>query len=202
VVNFWIEVRAVVREEIRRVRAKALGMIRRGVLRSSKLTGAVQTAQVATLSDTVRDEVELFEPYGFTSAPPAGSEGVVLHPGGDTSHPIGLAFGSRSVRPTDLQSGDVVVYSSSGARIHIHGATGAIEIIAAEGQVVALGGEGGEPVAREGDPVLPSETLVTWAGAVQTALNGLGAPVSPLFNAGAQTDFASISAGGTGATST
>jgi phage gp45-like len=149
VVNFYSEVRAIIREELRRLRAKALGMIRRGVLRSSKLTGAVQTAQVATLSDTVRDEVELFEPYGFTSAPPAGSEGVVLHPGGDTSHPIGLAFGSRSVRPTDLVAGEARVY-----------ATGPVTLEPGDGQMIRLG----SPAATE---------FAVLGNALVTFINGL-----------------------------
>jgi phage gp45-like len=45
-----------------------------------------QGLQVSLLNGEVRDKVEHFQPYGFTSHPPPGSEGVFLAVGGNRSH--------------------------------------------------------------------------------------------------------------------
>lgn len=215
----WKAIRAVVREEIRAVRSKAKGMIRRGVLRSGKASGKVQTATVATLADQERDDVELLEQYGLTSVPPVGSEGVVLHPGGDTAHPLGVAFGSRAVRPTDLGVGDVALYSlgQSEVRIRADGSIAITNVGGASVQInpagavsivgvgpVELGGGTQLAVARQTDAVAPSDAMAAWGSVIEGAINGLVPGTFTPANSFAGTvgsDFASIAAGGTGATS-
>lgn len=158
-----------VRAMTREIRGRVRGLIRRSTLGTLNVAGQLQTMQAKTTADDVDDDVELFEPYGFTSGPPAGSEGLVLRVGGERGHSVALAFGKRSTRPSGVLQGEVSVYHESGAHVTLR-TDGSIEVYPANGQAVKLGGEGGLPVARQTDPVGPSVDMAAWMAAVNTAL--------------------------------
>lgn len=188
----------------RKLMARARSIVRRATIGNLDSEADGQTVQATTLADETRDAVELFEPYGFTSAPPAGSEALVFNVGGDTAHPVALAAGSRAVRLVGLASGEVAVYSNAGSRIVLR-EDGSIDIFPAGGQVVRLGGEGGNAVARIEDGVSPSDAMIAWASVVEAGVN-VAAPGSftPAnnFSALVQADFAQIAEGGEGSEST
>ncbi|VVG70949.1 baseplate assembly protein [Pandoraea apista] len=77
----------------------------------------VQRLQVRLLAGEVLDGVESLEQYGITSVPLPGAGGVALFFGGDRSHGIALPPTDKRYRPTDLQAGDVALYTFEGARI-------------------------------------------------------------------------------------
>ena len=197
----------------RKLRARIGAVVRRGVISNSSSAGQLQTLQVKTLADDVRDDVEHMEPYGFTSHPPGGSEGVVLNVGGDTGHPIAINFGNRGSRPTDLEAGEVAIYHQNGAQIVLRNdgtvtlSSGASSVVVNEDGTIDLTGPGGPAlaVARETDPVAPSAAMIAWAAVVEGAINGL-APGSftgaNSFAGTVSSDFATILSGGTGSTST
>lgn len=172
-------------------------MIGRAIVRLVDDAKAVQEMQVDMLADETADGVERMGQYGLTSNPPAGSEAIVLHPGGTRSHAIAIAVESRKDRPTGLKSGDAMIYDNRGQQIWLTDegifvvAKGDISITAeadisvtAEGDItvraetamldaetIILGGtSGGEQVARVGDDVdLTTGKILTGSAVVRSA---------------------------------
>lgn len=162
----------------RKLMARVRGVVRRAVIGRVDAEAGTQTLQAKTLADDVRDEVELFEPYGFTSSPPDGCEALVFSVGADSSHRVALAAGDRT-RRLAVDAGEVAVYHESGSRL-IMRTDGSIEVYPAEGQVVRLGAEGGLPVARATDPVHRELAMQQWMTAVEAGITTMAG----LFNAG------------------
>lgn len=107
---------SVIDERIRRL----LGAIRRsfrGKINTVNTTGGVQTAQLTGLAPETLPGVELFQHYGFTSAPPAGTAAVVIPIGGKTSHSIIVATEHSAYRLQGLENGEVAIYTDEGASI-------------------------------------------------------------------------------------
>ncbi|SFV72085.1 Prophage baseplate assembly protein V [Desulfovibrio piger] len=69
------------------------------------------------MADEVMDGVEHMEPYGFTSNPLPGAEGVVLNVAGQRGACVGVNFGNRGVRVAGLKSGEVCIYTDEGDKI-------------------------------------------------------------------------------------
>lgn len=151
-------IRAVVRKELRSLDRRTNGAISRAVLGSLASDEGTALAG-ATMRDGDEDTgVELFEQYGFTSAPLAGAEGVGLTVGGDSSHRLLVCVGDRRHRPTDLEAGEVAIYrNATGHRIWLK-ADGSVEVRAADdagasielradGNVVVTPGPGGKVLA-------------------------------------------------------
>lgn len=74
----------------------------------------MQAHQVTGLDGEQVERAEYFQPYGFTSVPPAGSEAVALPVGGDRGHLIVLGAGDRGRRKKGLKELDVAVYHANG----------------------------------------------------------------------------------------
>ncbi|MDF7676354.1 phage baseplate assembly protein V [Neisseriaceae bacterium ESL0693] len=89
----------------------------RGQLTVINSSEPVQRAQVAGLADETLQNIEHLQQFGFTSNPPAGSEAIVLPLGGTTSHSVIVATEHASYRIKALKSGEVAIYSQSGASI-------------------------------------------------------------------------------------
>jgi len=89
--------------------------VSRAVLDLINDTEGMQLVQVDLLSDELRSDVEHFQPYGFTSVPSQGAEGVYLSVGGDRSHGVVVCLADRANRKTGLQDGEVAVYHRDGA---------------------------------------------------------------------------------------
>lgn len=109
---------------------RALGSIRlafRGVLTLVKAAGAVQLVQLDGLAGEQLQDAELFQDYGFTSNPPAGTMAIVLPIGGKTAHGIVVATEHGGFRLKSLASGEVALYSKFGQVIKLR-ADGGIDI--------------------------------------------------------------------------
>jgi phage baseplate assembly protein V len=104
---------AVVQEIGRRV-AMALS---RCVLSLVNDKAKMQLVQVRLLADEVKDDVEHFQLYGFTSVPFDGAEGVALFLGGGRDHGIVLCLDDRRYRLTQLQQGEVALYTDEGTKL-------------------------------------------------------------------------------------
>lgn len=189
------------------LRGRVRGMIRRAAIGTLNVTGKLQTLQVKSTADDVDDAVELFEQYGFTSGPPAGSEGLVLRVGGERAHSVAIAFGNRSTRPAGIEQGEVAVYHQGGAHVTMRN-DGSIEVFPAPGQKVKLGGEGGPAVARATDPIALDSAMMAWLTAVDQLLFNDEAPGGPVVTIAHVPPVApplglgTITAGGQGSTST
>lgn len=167
----------------RRVKAKLRSVVRRGTLAQINTEGARQTVQTKSLAEDVRDDVEYFEPYGFTSGAPAGSECVILNVGADTAHGIAIMAGGREYRIAGVGEGEVAVYHRDGAAAVFRN-DGSVEIYGSQGQPVRLGVPVAPathmPIARQGDPV-----NVPALDDLATILNNWVPPIAPTIDNGA-----------------
>ncbi|MEE6081870.1 phage baseplate assembly protein V, partial [Avibacterium paragallinarum] len=89
----------------------------RGVLNLVKSTDNIQKTQVSGLADETLQDVELMQHFGFTSAPPTGTQAVIIPIGGQTSHGIVIATENGAFRVKNLQGGEVAIYDQSGSTI-------------------------------------------------------------------------------------
>lgn len=80
--------------------------------------GKMQTGQFRVLSGEVKDKVDFPENYGFTSRAHAGSEAVILFPGGDRSHGIAIITSDRRYR-LQIAEGEVAVHDDQNQRVYL-----------------------------------------------------------------------------------
>lgn len=89
-------------------------MIARGTVALASAGSMLQTLQMRLTAGEVKDDLEHFEPYGFTSHPKPGAEGVALFLGGDRSHGVVVCVADRRFRLKELQPGEVALYTDEG----------------------------------------------------------------------------------------
>jgi len=97
----------------RRVRLLA----RRAVVRLINDDTMLQEVQLAIFSDEVRDRVERWQDYGFTSHPLPGAEAIVLALGGNTDHGAVIKVDDRRYRLKGLTQGEVAIYDDQGQTV-------------------------------------------------------------------------------------
>jgi phage baseplate assembly protein V len=78
----------------------------------------VQLLQGDALAGETMQAAELFQHFGFTSAPPAGTQLIVLPLGGQSAHSVVIATENGSYR-VDVQSGEACVYNMWSDKIHL-----------------------------------------------------------------------------------
>ena len=93
-------------------------ILARGVVTLVKATSKLQSLQMRLLAGEVKDGMEHFEPYGFTSNAHPGAEGIALFVGGDRSHGVVVCVADRKFRLQGLKSGEVALYTDEGDRLH------------------------------------------------------------------------------------
>lgn len=209
----YADVVRIAKELDRPQRGAIKGLVRRATLGTLKTSSLLQSIQAGTLKDDEDDDIELFEPYGFTSAPVAGSEGLVLRVGGQRTGSVAIMFGNRTFR-LQVEEGEVAMYDDQGASIVLK-RSGDIECTPGPGGVVQLGGASAVlAVARETDPVHADTTMSTWITSVTAAITAMAAlfnaPAAPMVSAPGSiatipispSDFGRITSGGAGSTST
>lgn len=129
----------------------------------------LQSLQVA-VPETVPDG-EHYQPYGVSSVPLAGAEGVALFPSGDRGHPLIVVASDRRYRPTGGQPGEVTLYTDEGDTIRL--ARGHAIVFATSGHILQ-GSAGAAQQALLGNQFLSAlGTLVT---AIATAVGTSGSP--------------------------
>jgi len=85
-----------------------------GVLGNVKRTSPVQTATVDGLAGEAIPGVELWQQFGFTSAPPQGTHAIVLPLGGRTSASVIVATEHTAFRLVLNQAGEAAIYNQDG----------------------------------------------------------------------------------------
>lgn len=98
----------------RRVRLIA----RRAVVKLVYDDPKMQELQLAIFSGEVRDRVERFEDYGFTSHPFPDAEALVLALGGSSDHSVAVKVADRRFRLRSIAPGEVAVYDDQGQVLH------------------------------------------------------------------------------------
>lgn len=100
--------------------ARRLGnMIARGTVAAVSAGSKMQGLQMRLLADEVKDGLEHFEPYGFTSHPRAGAEAVALFLDGDRSHGVVVCVADRRYRLAGLQGGEMAIHDDLGQKVHL-----------------------------------------------------------------------------------
>ena len=96
------------------LRRQLSNLMARGTLTLANSALKMQGVQLKLLADEMKDDIEHFEPYGFTACPHAGAEAVALFLDGDRSHGIVIAVADRRYRLQGLAAGEVALYDDQG----------------------------------------------------------------------------------------
>lgn len=94
-------------------------MVSRGVVSAVSAALKMQGLQVKLLAGEVKDGLEHFEPYGYTSHPKSGAEAVTMFLDGDRSHGVVIVVADRRYRLKGLAAGEVALYDDQGQKIHL-----------------------------------------------------------------------------------
>lgn len=86
-------------------------------------SGPQQKVAMTGLNGQRFDETVRSQPFGFTSVPPAGSEGVAIHMGGGADRVHALNPEHPDLRPRNLKGGATRIYDKDGNHVHIDGDT-------------------------------------------------------------------------------
>lgn len=89
----------------------------RGVISGVNTSGPVALVRGEGLAGENCVDEELFQHYGYTSAPPAGTMKIVVPIGGATSHSIVIATEHEQYRLKALKPGEVAIYTDEGDSI-------------------------------------------------------------------------------------
>lgn len=108
---------AMIRREVDRARA-GVRQAFRAVLAGLNLSTRVQRVSGEGLADEELEDMELFQHFGFTSAPPPGTEYIALPLGGRTSASVVVATEHGAVRFVLDNQGESCVYNQWGDFAH------------------------------------------------------------------------------------
>lgn len=120
---------------------RLMDVVARAVVERLDDSKEAQLAQLGILDGEVRDTVERFQNYGFTSVPLEGAEAVVLSVGGHRDHCLVVAMDDRRYRLRDLEPGEVAVFHKDGAKVHLK-ADGSVELTSKDGAKLYLQADG------------------------------------------------------------
>lgn len=147
------------------------GLVLRGVVHLVDSALRMQTAQLEVDEDDVRDDCEVWEPYGFTAAPLDGAEGLAASLGASADHTVLLCVADRRYRPTDLANGEVCLYDSAGHELRLMAAgarvTGALRVTTALSAATVRSDDG-----LSGTITFVDGETVTVRGGIITAVGG------------------------------
>lgn len=94
-------------------------MMRRVTLIETDDTGPQQTMRVRGFAGEELKDVVRIQPYGFTSHPPAGSEGLLLALGGRSDRAMVIGVEHPKSRPGSLGPGSQAIYDQNGNIVSI-----------------------------------------------------------------------------------
>lgn len=130
------------------LRRRLRDLVLRGVVHDSDDGPKMRTLQVGTRARTTLNDVEHFEPYGFSSRPLDGAEHVAVQVGAAPGHTVVLVVADRRYRIRGLEKGEVALADDQGLSIVLRRG-GRIEVTAptlrlvgnleVEGNVTATG---------------------------------------------------------------
>lgn len=97
---------------------KIKALLARGTLIMSDDKPKMRTIQSEFLKGDVREGLEHFEPYGWTSKAKAGAECLGLFFNGDRSHGVVVATADRRFR-LHVEEGEVAIFDDLGQKVHL-----------------------------------------------------------------------------------
>ena len=96
------------------IRRRIALLLARGSIHLSKSAAPHQRLQLELIPGEVLDDVEHFEPYGFTSNPLVGAEVIAASLAGDRTRAIAIIASDRRHRKQNLTAGEVSIYTDEG----------------------------------------------------------------------------------------
>lgn len=141
-----------IKQMLEPLKRRVLMTIGRGVILAINDGKNMQLAQATFLSGEVRDEVERFQQFGFTSVPLPGAEAISVSLGGERDHTVIIAVDDRRFRIKSLGAGQTAIYDAFGSVIKLK-ANGTVTV---EANIVELG-------KGTLEKVLNGETFQAWA---------------------------------------
>ena len=79
----------------------------------------IQELRISALAGEAMDRIARMQEFGFSSNPPAGSEGIILALGANRENLVMIATENRNVRIKNLASGEMVIYTDDGTYLHL-----------------------------------------------------------------------------------
>lgn len=100
--------------------ARRIGnLLARGVVTAVTEGSRLRSLQVRMMAGEIKDDIEHFEPYGYTSRPLPGAEHVSAFFDGDRSHGVTLIVADRRYRLAGLEAGEVALFDDLGHVVHL-----------------------------------------------------------------------------------
>lgn len=111
------------RDQIKRLVDPIITRVRnvasRGVIKLVNDKTKIQQMQASLLAGELKDGIENYQNYGFSSVPLKGMEVLVVFCGGDRSNGVVVASGDRTYRLKELKPGEVAIYTDEGDYIKL-----------------------------------------------------------------------------------
>lgn len=107
-----------VQQMIANLHRRVMLSVGRAVIRAVSDDPKMQELQAEILKGEVRNNLERFQNYGYTSVPHPGAEGVVVFVGGNRDHGLVVAVDDRRYRLKGLKAGEVAMYTDEGDFVH------------------------------------------------------------------------------------
>ena len=101
------------------IRRRMMLLIGRAVIAAVKSDGGRVLVTLTQLDGEAPSEIELAEPWGFTSIPLSGSEAVTLSVMGERGNRVALSLGDRRHRPKDGKQGESFMFDDQQQQIAI-----------------------------------------------------------------------------------
>lgn len=101
------------------LKTRILNMVARAIIDVAKTEDQGTSLKVDLLADETRDEIELFQQYGFNSIPQKGAEAIALFLAGARDN--GVVISTRDSRFTikEMKPGEVAIFTDEGDKIHL-----------------------------------------------------------------------------------
>lgn len=100
-------------------RRRLQNLLARGTVLLSNAASKLQALQVRVLAGEILENLEHFEPYGFTSRPRPGAEVLTLSVDGDRSHTVVIVAADRRYRMQALEEGEVALHDDQDQSMHL-----------------------------------------------------------------------------------
>lgn len=150
---------------------------------SSSSMGNEDAVQLSDNSDDGQRPVQRIEPWGVRSRPPSKIRGMWLRLGSSNVAFLGI-LPTKAYGPTDLDEGEVCIYSSGGSTVKLD-KDGNIKVDAAAGKDVVVNA-GSAKVARVGDKTVShTHAFSLTANLLTGAVTGSITSAQPVIQEGA-----------------
>ena len=105
-------------KEINKVKRMVGGVVLRTLISAVDTTDGIAGVRIEMLGDETQEGVDLMQQYGYTSSPPAGSEGIAVFPGGKRNGGVIIATENGEFRLKNLKPGETALYTQWGDKLH------------------------------------------------------------------------------------